>query len=253
MSRTGSALALAYEVTKRIKGHEYRYRVEPARNAETGRSGTRWTYLGKVADGELIKPARAGIRRLLRNEIVAVIANLLESRDASRVTVGVISYHAGISPGTFYRHFSDRDAAFGAALAFLCDECFGALPSLDGPAGTAAEERRRLSGWFEALHRAALRGRALRWFLTAPDHDKLEAVVQRTTLRNDPRALLARYFRELDAAGLARIADPPALAHGVMTLHSSILRDMALHGDAEPDAALRWAEVFPVFERAIFG
>lgn len=244
---------MAYEVTKNIKGHEYRYRVEPARNAETGRTGTRWTYLGKVSGGELIKPARSGIRRLMRNEIVAVIANLLESRDASRVTVGVISYHAGISPGTFYRHFTDRDAAFGAALTLLCDECFGALPALDAPLATAGDERRRLNGWFEALHRAALRGRAFRWFLTSPDHDKLEAIVQRSALRNDPRALLARYFRELDAAGLARIADPPALAHGVMTLQSSVLRDMALHGDGEADAALRWAEVFPVIERAIFG
>jgi AcrR family transcriptional regulator len=243
---------LAYEVTKRIKGHEYRYRVEPARNEETGRAGTRWTYLGKVAGGELIKPSRAGVRRLRRSEIVAVIASLLEARDASRVTVGVISYHAGISPGTFYRHFSDRDAAFGAALTYLCDECFGALPRLEPPVGTAADERRRLSGWFEGFHRAALRGRAFRWFLTAPEHDKLESIVQRSTLRHDPRALLARYFADLQTAGLARIADAGALAHSVVTLHSSVLRDMALHGDGEGEAALRWAEVFPVIERAIF-
>jgi AcrR family transcriptional regulator len=149
---------MAYEVTKRIKGHEYRYRVEPARDAATGRAGTRWTYLGKVAEGELVQPARSGLRRLQRDEIVAVIAGLLESRDASRVTVGVISYHAGISSGTFYRHFADRDAALGAALALLCDRCFGKLPALDPPVGSLDDERRRLHTWFAALHKATLRG-----------------------------------------------------------------------------------------------
>jgi AcrR family transcriptional regulator len=240
---------LAYEVTKRIKGNEYRYRVDPARSAG---AGPRWTYLGKIAGGELVRPVRAGIRRAQRGEIVAVIASLLESRDASRVTVGVISYHAGISPGTFYRHFADRDTAIGAALALLCERCFDGLPPLGAPLGTLADERRRLWGWFEALHQAALRGRAFRWFLTSADHDKLEAILQRVALRNDLRTQLTSYFTDLHAAGLARIDDGAGLAHAVISLYSSILRDMALHGDGAADAALRWADVFPVIDRAVF-
>jgi AcrR family transcriptional regulator len=244
---------LSYEVTKHIKGNAYRYRVEAARNGETGRAGAHWTYLGKLAGGELVEPARAGVRRRLRAEIVAMVATLLESRDAARVTVGVIGFHAGISSGTFYRHFSDRYEALGAALALLCDRCFGDLPSLAGPLGTREAERGRMNGWFEALHRAALRGRAFRWFLTSADHDKLETIVQRTPMHNDPRKLLARYFAALQAEGLARFDDPDALAHGIVTWHSTVLRDMALHGDAETHAAARWAEVFPVIERAVFG
>jgi hypothetical protein len=113
---------MSYEVTKRIKGRDYRYRVESAQHPETGRAATRWTYLGKLEDGELIAPTRSVAKRVTHDEIVAVTAKLLETRDASRVTVSVITHHAGISPGTFYRHFADRDAAFGAALTALCEQ-----------------------------------------------------------------------------------------------------------------------------------
>jgi AcrR family transcriptional regulator len=243
---------LSYEVTKRIKGRDYRYRVESARDPETGRAGTRWVYLGKLENGELVAPVRSVSRRVTHDEIVAVTAKLLESRDASRVTVAVIAHHAGISPGTFYRHFEDRDAAFGAALTALCEQCFDTLPPLDPPAGSGADERARLNGWFEALHQAVLRGRAFRWFLTSAGHDKLETALAAASLRIDPRALLATYFRTLHDAGLARIGDAETLANGIIRLHASIVRDMALHGDAEAGAAERWAAVFPVIERAVF-
>jgi AcrR family transcriptional regulator len=243
---------LSYEVTKRIKGRDYRYRVESARDPESGRAGTRWIYLGKLENGALVAPVRSVSRRVTHDEIVAVTAKLLESRDASRVTVSVIAHHAGISPGTFYRHFDDRDAAFSAALTALCEQCFDALPALDPPAGTDADERRRLNGWFEALHQAALRGRAFRWFLTSAGHDKLEIALASTTLRIDPRALLAKYFRTLHDAGLARIGDAETLANGILRLHAAMVRDMALHGVAEAGAAERWAAVFPVIERAVF-
>lgn len=243
---------MSYEVTKRIKGRDYRYRVESARDPETGRPGTRWVYLGKLEHGELVAPVRSVSRRVTHDEIVAVTARLLESRDASRVTVSVIAHHAGISPGTFYRHFEDRDAALSAALTALCEHCFGELPALDPPVRSHAEERARLNGWFEALQGAALRGRAFRWFLTSTGHDKFEAALAAASLRIDPRTLLAAYFRTLHDAGVARIGDAETLANGVIRLHASIVRDMALHGVAEADAAERWATVFPVIERAVF-
>jgi AcrR family transcriptional regulator len=234
---------VSYEVTKRIKGRDYRYRVENA--------GRRWTYLGKLEGGELIAPVRSAGRRVTHDEIVAVTAKLLDARDASRVTVSVITQHAGISPGTFYRHFADRDAAFGAALTALCEQCFDALPALDPPVTTLEGERLRLNGWFEALHDSVLRGRALRWFLTTSGHDKFEALIRQSTLRADPRASLSGYFRLLHGAGLARIEDAERLANGVMRLTASIIRDMALR-DAEDNLTARWAEVFPVIERAVF-
>jgi AcrR family transcriptional regulator len=243
---------VSYEVTKRIKGRDYRYRVESARHPETGRAATRWTYLGKLEDGELIAPARSVARRVTHDEIVAVTAKLLETRHASRVTVSVITQHAGISPGTFYRHFPDRDAAFGAALIALCEQCFDDLPALDPPVRSLEDERRRLNAWFEALHRAILRGRALRWFLTTPGHDKFAALIRQGELRVDPSALLATYFHLLHDAGLARIDDAQAVANGIMRLNASIVRDMALHNDLEAEAVARWSEVFPVIDRAVF-
>ena len=243
---------MSYEVTKRIKGRDYRYRVESARHPETGRTATRWTYLGKLENGELIAPARSVARRVTHDEIVVVTAKLLEARNASRVTVSVIAQHAGISAGTFYRHFPDRDAAFGAALTYLCERCFDDLPALNSPATSLEAERRRLNAWFEALHRAILRGRALRWFLTTSGHDKFEALIRRSALRIDPRALLTDYFRMLHRAGLARITDAETLANGVLRLNASIVRDMALRDDVETAAGERWAEVFPVIERAVF-
>jgi AcrR family transcriptional regulator len=243
---------MSYEVTKRIKGRDYRYRVESAQHPETGRAATRWTYLGKLEDGELIAPTRSVAKRVTHDEIVAVTAKLLETRDASRVTVSVITHHAGISPGTFYRHFADRDAAFGAALTALCEQCFDDLPALDPPVISRDDERVRLNSWFEALHQAVLRGRALRWFLTTAGHDKFEALIRQSALRIDPRALLTDYFRTLHDAGLARIGDAETLANGVMRLNASVVRDMALHNDLEAGATERWAEVFPVIERAVF-
>src|ERR1700721_1865477 len=147
---------MAYEVTKSIKGRDYRYRVESRTNPDTGRPATRWTYLGKLEDGELIAPAHPVVHRVTRDEIVAVTAKLLESRAASRVTVAVIAHHAGISSGTFYRHFADRDAAFAAALATLAEPCVDELPPLDAPVGTRDAERARFGNGFASFSRATV-------------------------------------------------------------------------------------------------
>ena len=241
---------MAYEVTKRIKGRDYRYRVESALDPETGRAGSRWIYLGKVERGVVVAPARSRHSRVTHDEIVATTAKLLEARDASRVTVAVIAQHAGISAGTFYRHFPDRDAAFAAALVSLTDMALEALPPLEAPIGSPESERARLDGWFRGLHRAVLHGRAFRWFLTTPGREKLFASVRKAERRIDPRELLVDYFKALNAAGVGRIDDPVGLARGLMTLHESVARDIALHDDA--DAAQRWSNIFPVIERAVF-
>jgi AcrR family transcriptional regulator len=241
---------MAYEVTKRIKGRDYRYRVESAPNPETGRAGSRWVYLGKVERGVVVAPARSRHSRVTHDEIVATTAKLLETRDASRVTVAVIAQFAGISAGTFYRHFSDRDTAFAAALALLTDAALQSLPRLEAPIGSREAECERLDNWFRGLHSAVLHGRAFRWILTTPGRDKLFEGVRKAERRIDPRALLADYFRALNAAGLTHIEDPDGLARGMMTLHASVARDIALHDDA--DAAQRWSDIFPVIERAVF-
>jgi hypothetical protein len=101
------------------------------------------------------------------------------------------------------------------------------------------------------LHQAVVSGRAFRWFISAGGSDKFENEIAQS-LRIDPRALLARYFRRLEAAGVTRIGDADALAYGVLRLHAAVARDIVLNGDAEAGPSGRWAEVFPVIERAVF-
>ena len=242
---------MAYEVTKRIKGREYRYRVEGVRDPATGRTRAHWHYLGRLDGDGVVSPARPNAPRVTRDELVAVTAKLLQTRDASRVTVSVIAHHAGVSSGTFYRHFHDRRSALSAAVAHLCEALLRDLPSLEGRIGSLAAERGRLFDWFTALYGAALHGRALRWFLTRADRELVKATVDGAAIADEPRRVLAAYLGRLHASGLAQIEDPEMLAAGLLRLHVSVLRDMALAEDAG-EAALRWTEVFPVIERAVF-
>jgi AcrR family transcriptional regulator len=128
-------------------------------------------------------PTRRG-ERVTQDKIVAATAELLESRDASRVTVAVIAKHAGISQATFYRYFRDRKAAFTAALSHLCDRTISALPSLEDHAVcTRSEESCRIFSWIESLHRSLLRQRAFRWSFSNSEHSKAKAQIERSMLK----------------------------------------------------------------------
>ncbi len=65
---------MAYEVTKRIKGRDYRYRVEGYRDPESGKRKTRWQYLGVVTSGKLRPTPRLHKERVTREDIVAATA-----------------------------------------------------------------------------------------------------------------------------------------------------------------------------------
>ena len=242
---------MAYEVTKQIKGREYRYRVEGVRDPATGRTRTQWRYLGRLDGDDVIAPARVQTSRVTRDDIVAATAWLLESRDASRVTVSVIAQRAGVSAGTFYRHFGDRRSALGAAVAHLCDGIVRDLPSLGGPIGARETERDRLFAWFAALHRTVLNGRAIRWLFTAAGRETYKAAADASPIAGDLQRTLAGYLRRLHASGCANINDPEALAAALLRLHLSFVRELASTDDAE-EARSRWKEVFPVIERAVF-
>ncbi len=242
---------MSYEVTKRIKGHDYRYRVEGVRDPETGRTRSHWQYLGRLEGDDVIAPARVATRRVTRDELVAVTARLLETREASRVTVSVIAHRAGVSSGTFYRHFHDRRSALGAAVAYLGDALLAQLPPLGGRLASYDDERERLAGWFASLNRATLDGRALRWFLTQADEATQKVVEDGFSVVDDLRRLLREYLERLNAHERAHIADPDALAAALLRLHLSVVRDQASIDDPA-EAASRWAEVALVIERAVF-
>ncbi len=213
---------MAYEVTKQIKGRDYRYRVEGIHDPATGRTRTHWQYLGRIDGDDVIAPARPHVARVTRDEIVEATARLLESRNA-----------------------------LGAAVAYLCDGIVRKLPSLAGPIGTRDEERARLDAWFSTLHRAVLHGRAFRWFLTDADEETYRVAADASPLANDLQRRLAAYLRGLHVSACAHIADPDALAAALLRIHLSFVRDLARTGD-ESDASSRWSEVFPVIERAVF-
>ncbi len=242
---------MAYEVTKRIKGREYRYRVESVADAETGRTRTHWQYLGRMDEGRVIAPVRVYARRVTRDELIAATASLLQHRDAARVTVAVIAHEAGVSTGTFYRHFGDRRSALAAAIARLGEGLIRDLPSLDGPIGTPADEADRLFRWFATLHGGVLRDRALRWVLTGVDRETYAAILGTNTLPDELQALLTGYLRRLHDAGRAVIADPARLARALLRIHLSFVRDVALDGEITGDAS-PWGVIFPAIERAVF-
>ncbi len=246
---------MAYEVTKRIGRGDYRYRVEGYRDSKTGRQRTRWQYLGRVVDGVIaVPPTRRG-EHTTREKIVAATAQLLETREASRVTVDVIARHAGISQATFYRYFDHRKAAFTTALTYLCDRTIGALPPLDDHAvGTRAEESARIFAWVESLHRSFLRQRAFRWSFAEGSRSKTKAQIERSMLKVDPRTILAAYLRRLDAAGIARIADADELASAIIGICSALIRSgVNEDGPQESQRDQLLCVIFPLIERAVFG
>lgn len=242
---------MAYDGTKQIQGRAYRYRVKTVRDPVSGKDRAELHFIGRVNNGRLVAPPRSGVD-VTRDDLVAIVAGLLESRDPSQVTITVIAEHAGISVGTFYRHFSDRRDALAAALALRCEPVLEGLPALAGPVGTSADERGRLAGWFGALHRAVLRGRAFRWLVTGADVATSRAVLAQLPLGVDPQLNLAAYLDRLHVAGFSETADGDALATALLGLHAASVRDLALQNEAA-DAVRRWATVLLVIERAVFG
>ena len=244
---------MAYQVTKHIRGGDYRYNVEGYRDPETGRQRTRWQYLGRVVDGLTVtQPIRRG-DRVTQDKIVVATAELLESRDASRVTVAVIAKKTGTSQATFYRYFHDRKGAFTAALSYLCDRTISALPSLeDPPVGTRTEELHRIFTWLESLLRSMLRQRAFRWSFTNSDRSKAKAHIERSLLKVDAYAMLAAYLSRIDAAGIGHIDDAEEVAAAIMGICRALIRSLANDEDCEEQQPVQLLAVFPLIERAIF-
>jgi len=244
---------MAYEVTKHIGRGDYRYRVEGYRDPQTGRARTRWKYLGRILDGATVTPPVRRRDRVTRDAIVVATAELLESRDAARVTVVVIAQRAEVSQATFYRYFGDRKAAFSAALSYLCDQTISALPPLAGPVGTVAQESRRLFAWLESLQRSMLRHRAFRWSFRTTDRSKAKAQIQRSLLKVDAYGMLAAYLRRLHAAGVAHVDDADALAASIMSIGRALIRSLANEEEHDEKHPVQLLAVYPLIERAVFG
>jgi AcrR family transcriptional regulator len=133
---------MSYEVTKTIRGRDYRYKVESYRDPQTGKVRNRWHYLGK-AHGEA-PPRRRARAGETRAKLTGALERLLERKPWGSVTALDIASEAGVTPATFYRHFASRDAALQACAVDANDQLDLRLAELQHVADDADAERTRL-------------------------------------------------------------------------------------------------------------
>lgn len=243
---------MAYEVTKRIKGHDYRYAVEAYRDPNSQRRKAKLTYVGAVEDGAVRAPARAGRGHVTKDAIVTAAAKLLEFRDPEHVTVSVVAKEAGVSRSTFYRYFPDEREFFSAALAHIVDEAMGSLPSLDGAARTVEEARAAFRRWYEAHYRSVGEQRAIRSALLAGQRGKLAVRRAKSLMRHDPFAQLETFLRALDEAGIAAIADAPGMSRAILGSMLAVrLKSIVIDPEQDlPEPSFE--QLHCIAERAIF-
>jgi AcrR family transcriptional regulator len=244
---------MAYEVTKRIKGHDYRYRVEGYRDPRNGKRRARWQYLGVLSGGELTPAAAIRRTRVTREDLIAATVRLLEYRDPSNVTVATIVRSAGASKSTFYRNFPNRRAAFSVALDRICDVTLRALPPLDAQMTDLHEARLRLRVWCEAYYRSMLQQRALRSALAQGQHGNLRARIERSLITVDPSLVISAFLRRLCDCGFVQIGDPDALARSIRAIHLAMMVASVAGLPYADIPAPAFEEVFPLIDRAVFG
>ncbi len=244
---------MASEVTKRIKGRDYRYVVDSYRDPHTNRRKQRWQYVGVLDNGTV----RAGnVKRrnqTTRDNIIDATARLLKFRAPKHITVSVIAASAGASRSVFYRHFPNAKEVITEALAQIANDAFRALPSLGAPR-TLEEAKEQLREWCRAFNYSAglnLMGkhvvlqsyrRGVRARLKAAQTNELQ-----------PTALLSAFFKRLNNAGLTAIENPEALAESVRGLHTTLRLSMYAVMPDEEHPLPDYDAFYPLIERAVFG
>ena len=236
---------MAYEVTKIVKGHRYRYRVESVRDEASGRSRARWTYLGRVGDDDVIVPRRRSPSGNV-DRIVDAIVRLLEKRRLEHITMTVIAREAGVAPGTIYRHFRSRRDAILAAVRQVSDRVFEEAGSLDGPIENRETERARLHAWVETMLTAGISSPALVQALPALDDE-----VRRAERRSPVHKFLGDYLGRLMAAGMIGESIPAKLTSAIFLAMEGVFR-VALN-EHEHFSPHLIDDVAYLIDRAVFG
>jgi AcrR family transcriptional regulator len=243
---------VGYEVTKRIKGRDYRYIVDSYRDPETKRRKARWQYVGAVENGEV----RAGVprprKRIDRDEIIAATARLLEFRDPEHLTAGVIARSAGISRSTFYQHFQNQHEAITQALTRIGDEALRAVRPLPAPRDLQ-EARDQFRHWCDALVQSVGLGRALQRAVHHGYSSTIAARLDESRIAETPVFHMERFFQQLNDAGLASIKDPKALARAIRGMYIA-LRVSRILLPLEDELPLpEYNDIYPIIEQAVFG
>jgi AcrR family transcriptional regulator len=243
---------MAYEVTKRIKGRDYRYVVESYRDPQTKRRKTKWKYLGALDGDGLRAPVARARKQVTKGDVIAAVAKLLEFRDPEHVTVSVIAREAGISRSTFYRYFPDEQKVFDAALVRICDEFLLSLPALDNSARTTEGARATFRQWCEARFSLIGRQRAILHAMSRAYSGKLPLRLERSLLTVDSLGSLEEFLKTLQIGGIAAIPDAAGLARAI--LGSLVALRVTPHFIRPEYEYLvpEFEELHAMFERAIF-
>jgi AcrR family transcriptional regulator len=224
---------VAYEVIKRVGGRAYRYRVESYRDPETRRVRGKWTYLGRVEGEGTLSPERQA-RPSSRSRLLNALEELLESRELSALTTGIIASRAGLAYGTFYRYFKDvhhivREAMLrqGATTDRLLDELFADV-------STPVVERAKIANWVgEMIVEAQKHPGLIRAWHVASNQDA--ALVAERQARFDAAVKsFAQYIDKLNAAGLTRVKSPAFNAYALVALCTAIVRECAVEKEFVP-------------------
>ncbi len=224
---------MAYEVIKRVGGRAYRYRVESYRDPETRRVRGKWTYLGRVEGEGTLSPERQA-RPSSRSRLLNALEELLETRDLSALTTGIIANRAGLAYGTFYRYFKDvnhivREAMLrhSATADRLRDELFTEV-------STTVAERAKIKNWVgEMIAEAQAHPGLIRAWHVASNQDA--ALVTERQARFDASvASFGAYIEKLNAAGLTAVKSPAFNAYALVALCTAIVRECAVERSFVP-------------------
>ncbi len=237
---------MAYQVTKRIAGHEYRYHVASYRDPSTKKTKQRWTYLGRV-DGESVIAAHQRPHVAARERISSAILQLLEKRDVSHLTVDVITRAAQVSRSTFYRFFPDKNAAILEAVASVLRDALRCPEPSQQPVFARDVERAKLRDGVRDFLKATTRFKGLRRAIEASPEirDAFTASIGATMQEN-----LTGHVRALSAAGAIDAREPDVLGNGLAVIVQGVGK-MLVSGDAEPSDELVLS-VLEIIDRAVF-
>lgn len=218
---------MAYEVIKRVGGRAYRYRVESYRDPETRRVRGKWTYLGRVEGEGTLSPERQA-RPSSRSRLLNALEELLETRDLSALTTGIIANRAGLAYGTFYRYFKDVHHIVREAMLRHSTNTDAHLDELFAEVSTALVERKKIASWVGAMiAEAQAHPGLIRAWHVASNQDA--ALVAERQARFDASVKsFAGYIEKLNASGLTAVKSPTFNAYALVALCTAIVRECAV-------------------------
>jgi len=243
---------VAYEVIKTIGTRQYRYRVQSERDATTGKTRNRWTYLGRVASEPAGDATSRPVRRSnARQRLIEAADRLFAVGDTGALTVDKIAAEAGVAHGTFYRYFRDRSDVLEALARHIKETGrAGDERQLDDRVTSIVAARAGVRRWVEERLQYARDQRASvrAWNTLVASDARLAAF--REERRETVLTRVREHLDALRAKGLIAVADSGATAAAVIALVDGVIRASILERDRLDDAGIAAAADF--VERALF-